>query len=76
MLFLHHTGDTLCYSPEKVVKATITCCMLHNICRRNGTPIVGSDDLIPSVVMDDDSMALQDSATGMDQRRKIAETLC
>ena len=38
---LDHTGGSLCYSPTKAAKITITCCVLHNICRRNGTPILG-----------------------------------
>ena len=35
---VHHTGGTLCYSPSKVAKITIACCVLHNICFRSGTP--------------------------------------
>ena len=74
---LDHTGGILCYAPEKVAKITITCCMLYNICRRNGTPILDSDGPIPpSVAMDEDSMELPDTVTGLDQRRKIAEMIC
>lgn len=38
---LDHTGGYLCYCPTKVAKMTLTCCILHNICLRNGTPILG-----------------------------------
>ena len=31
----------MCYSPKKVAKITITCCVHQNICRKNGTPILG-----------------------------------
>ena len=37
---LDHTGGSLCYSAAKVTKITLTCCVLHNICHRHGTPIL------------------------------------
>ena len=33
---LDHTGGRLCYAHQKVSKIAMTCCVLHNICRRNG----------------------------------------
>ena len=73
---LDHTGGSLCYSPDKVFKITITCCVLHNICRRNGTPVTGQDSLIPSLdVGDDDAMGLKENASGIIKRRSIAEML-
>ena len=36
---LDHTGGRLCYTPAKAARITIACCVLHNICRRNGTPM-------------------------------------
>ena len=37
---LDHTGGRMCYLPDKVAKIFLSCSILHNICRRNGTPIV------------------------------------
>ena len=74
---LDHTGGSLCYSPDKASKITVTCCVLHNICRRIGTPIIiGQDSLIPSLdVGDDDAIGLEENASGIIQRRSIAEML-
>ena len=51
---LDHTGGHLCYRPEKVSKMMIVCCMLHNICQRNGIPIPSDGPpiapLIPSSI--------------------------
>lgn len=33
---LDRTGGALLYSPEKVAKIAIVCCMLHNIAKRHG----------------------------------------
>ena len=33
---LDHNGGRLCYAPRRVSKIIVTCCVLHNICRRNG----------------------------------------
>ena len=35
---LDHTGGYLCYTPLKVGKMMVVCCLLHNICRRSGIP--------------------------------------
>ena len=73
---LDHTGGSFCYSPDKVSKITITCCVLHNTCRCNGTPIIGQDSLISSLdVRDDDAMGLEGNALGIIKRRSIAEML-
>ena len=72
---LDHTGGSLCYSPDKVSKIAITCCVLHNICRRNGTPIIGQDSLIPSLDVGDDAMGLEENVSGIIKRRSIAEIL-
>ena len=74
---LDHTGRSLCYSPNKVTKITITCCVLHNICRRSGTPIIGQDGLIPSLdVGDDGTMELEENVSVIIKRRSIADMLC
>ena len=36
------TSGPLCYAPQRVLKIVVTCCVLHNICRRNG--LVFSND--------------------------------
>ena len=38
---LDYTGGSMCYSPTEVSKISITCCVLRNILRKNGTPILG-----------------------------------
>ena len=50
---LDHTGGTMCYAPAKVSKIIITCCVLHNICRRNGTPLVDGPEELPPVIGDE-----------------------
>ena len=39
---MNHTDRSTSYSPTKVAKIIITCGFLCNICRKNGTPILGS----------------------------------
>ena len=47
---LDHTGGRLCYTPAKAARITLACCVLHNICRRNATPMpVGLPDIAPLV---------------------------
>ena len=48
-----HPGGTPCYSPSQVAKITIACCVLHNICRRSGTPLGAEYCPDPNVVSDD-----------------------
>jgi len=72
---LDHTGGSLCYSPAKVAKIIITCCMLHNICRRNGTPLVDKDPLSRVYLLseeDDYSESKYDIVIGINKRKSIA----
>ena len=43
---LDHTGGHLGYSPERVSKIVMTCCALHNICRRIGLEVFDSDPIV------------------------------
>ena len=74
---LDHTGGSLCCSPAKVSKIAITCCVLHNICRRNGTPIIGEDCFVPPLVIEDSDSPehLQLDCSGIAQRQTIVDIL-
>ena len=50
---LDHSGDYLCYTPKKVAYITVACCILHNICGRNGNPLPPNEPSIaPLIDMD------------------------
>ena len=66
---LDHTGGRMCYRPERVSKIILTCCMLHNICRRNGTPIIDDTNTTPPPVIGDNSRATE-SATSAGKRQQ------
>jgi len=69
---LDHTGGTLCYTPEKVAKITIACCVLHNICRRRGTPLVATYISDRNILCDDaSSSSTETSRSGERQRSRI-----
>ena len=71
---LDHTGGSLWYSPAKVVKITITCCVLH-ICRRQGTPILGTQTLpCPLNVKNEDHGAYNAPST-VRKRQRIVQIL-
>lgn len=36
---LDKSGGYLCYRPEKVAKIALSCCILHNLCRRRNVPM-------------------------------------
>ena len=74
---LNHTGGSLCYSPAKVSKIPVTCYMLHNICRHNGTPIIGEDCSVPPLVIEDGDSPedLQLNSSGIAQRQTIIDIL-
>ena len=69
---LDHSGGYLCYKPAKVAKIIITCCILHNICRRNGTPIIDESDCsAPPVIGDDLTTTSPSSAAGKRQQDRL-----
>ena len=63
----------VCYGPEKVCKIALTCCVLHNICRRNGTLLPEMEQLNPQNE-DDDEVSTR-TASGLHQRQRIVEML-
>ena len=65
---LDHTGGTLCYSPSKVAIMTNACCVLHNICRRSGTPL-GAEYRPDSNVFFDDAPAADTPCPSGDRER-------
>ncbi|KAJ1149196.1 hypothetical protein NDU88_002011 [Pleurodeles waltl] len=42
---LQLTGGTLCYSPEKVCKIVVLCCMLHNLALRRHVPYLQEEEV-------------------------------
>ena len=67
---LDHTGGHMCYLPEKACKIIYVCCILHNICRRNGTPIIDSNPQVPHLDIHNEASS---SATqsGAHQRERV-----
>ena len=73
---LDHTGGSMCYSPTKVDKITITCCVLHNICRTNGTPILepnSADEPLDNAKGEDQAQSSTTSA--LRQRLRLIDML-
>ena len=57
---LGYTGGSMCYSPTKAAKITITCCVFYSICRKNGTPILGpnsADELLDNAEGEDQAQS-------------------
>ena len=72
---MDHTGGSLCYSPAKAAKITVTCCVLHNICRRHGTPILGSQPLASPLNVEDEDHGANNVPSGLRQRQRIVQML-
>ena len=72
---MDHTGGSLCYSPAKAAKITVTCCVLHNICRRHGTPILGSQPLASPLNVEDEDHGANNVPSGWRQRQRIVQML-
>ena len=72
---LDHTGGYLCYTPTKVAYITVACCVLHNICRRNGNPLP-DDGLHEPVLIDMDNVfeGISSDLSGSQQRDRIVNT--
>ena len=68
---MDHTGGSMCFSPTKVAEITITCCFLYNICRKNGTPILGpnsADESLNDEAGEDQAQSSITSALRQQQR--------
>ena len=72
---MDHTGGSLCYSPTKVAKITITCCVLQSICCRNGMPILGPNPPISSLDITDDDQTPTNATSALQHRMRIVEML-
>lgn len=68
---LDHTGGALCYRPDRVCKIVVTCCMLHNICRRNGTPLIEDSDASTPPVIGSETRATTNSTAGKRQQQRL-----
>lgn len=69
---LDHTGGAMCYLPGKACKIIYTCCILHNICRRNGTPIVDSNLLAPEIDVHNEATT-PSTLCGEAQRQRVVQ---
>ena len=62
------------YSPLKVCKIVVTCCMLHNLALRNNIPVIG-DDGDQGGPEDDESDGPSEAGSGedddVDMRREL-----
>ena len=67
---LDHTGGSMCYSPEKACKIIYTCCILHNICRRNAAPIIDVSPVAPALDVHNDATDAP-TASGVAERERI-----
>ena len=47
----------------------MTCCVLHNICRRNGTPLI--DDAEEPEIISDDTTESATNISGERQRQRL-----
>ena len=73
---LDHTGGSLCSSPTKVAKIVVTCCALHNMCRRNETSILGANPPISPLEITEHEIRGQTNATSaLRRRQRIVEML-
>lgn len=72
---LDHTGGYMAYQPEKIAKISISCCMLHNICRRRRIPIdvdgITESDNVDEAVNHGETP--QNEAGGVEKRRMIIQ---
>ena len=69
---LDHTGGSLCYAPHRVAKIILTCTMLHNICRRDDASDNDTNDIVPSLNVENErsnNSAL--TTTGIRQRQRL-----
>ena len=64
----------VCYGLKKVCKIPLPCCVLHNICRRNGTPLLEDASLFGHPDDSDENSTLS-TAGGLLQRQRIIEML-
>lgn len=71
---LDHTGGAMCYKPEKVCRIILACCILHNICRRNGTPLYGDDGTETDFdSASDDLTSDETTPSGEQQRARLVQ---
>ena len=64
----------VCYGPEKVCKIALTCCVLHDICLRNSTPLP-EDTPLSGQPDDSDENSTSSIAGGLLRRQRIIEML-
>ena len=77
---IDHSGGRLCYLPEKVAKINVTCCVLHNICKRARVPLLHDLDQCPITARPLPRRELFHGTTppptrsGLEQRSRIVST--
>lgn len=69
---LDHTGGRMCYAPARVSKIIVTCIILHNICRRNGTPIIDeADETSPPIIANESRTTVAHTTAGKRQQARL-----
>ena len=69
---IDHTGGYLCYLPSKVSKIVVTCSVLHNICRRNGTPLVNPTPISRLISFEEEENTNNRQASANTKRSRLA----
>ena len=70
---IDHTGGRLCYLPQKVSKITVTCCVLHNMCKRANIPMLEEPISLESIrrMRIEELEPPQASLNGVQQRQRV-----
>ena len=64
------------YSPIKVAKIVAICCALHNMCRRNGAPILGANPpTSPVEITEHEIRGTTNATSALRRRQRIVEML-
>ena len=71
---LDRTGGALMYSPPKVCKIIVACCMLHNLALQHNIPVIG-DDGDHGGPEDEESDGPSDAGSGDDEAVDMRQEL-
>ena len=73
----HSGGGLCCYKPKKVCKISVTCCVLHNICRRNWTSVLNTlfDPGIPELLGESTNPTPLITESRPRQRERVVATI-
>ena len=72
---IDHTGGRLCYLPGKVSKITVTCCVLHNICKRANVPLLNDrPEARREIFQEQTTPSPPPTRSGLEQQRRVVST--